>query len=227
MKIALSPLIGDARGSAGDLTFTQTRAGLVALVKTSPFQPLTQAQFLERALLATVSQTWKSAPMNAYRAAWIILAANNPYDDIFHVPHKLTGSAMFTKLNRNLQTLGLSVLFLAPSTLSCGAPGLLAITHDAGPPEDFTVQPSTQPMSTEAVIIRATPPLSPGRQTLSNSQTIIQTFTAGTAGPWDIFTKYKAKHSTVATGLQVFVLVNYVETTTGYAGQQSINSVIW
>ena len=227
MKIALSPLIGDARGSAGDLTFTQMRAGLVALVKTSPFQPFTPAQFLQRAALATISQTWKSPAMNAYRAAWIILAANNPYNDVFGVPHKLTGSAMFTKLNRNLQTISLSVLFAAPTTLTCGSPGLLTLTHVPPTPEGFTVQPSTQPMSTEAVIIRATPPLSPGRQTLSNSQTIIQTFPAGTAGPWDIFTKYKAKHSTVATGLQVFVVVNYVETTTGFAGQQSINSVIW
>ena len=48
--------------------------------------------------------------MNAYRAGWIFLAAANPYMDVFGVSHKLTGSAMFTKLNRNLATLGLSMI---------------------------------------------------------------------------------------------------------------------
>lgn len=227
MKVALSPLIGDARGSAGALSLTQMRAGLVARIKVTPFQPLTAAQFLVRAELATISQTWKSPPMNAYRVGWIALANANPYNDVFGVPHKLSGSAMFTKLNRNLQTLGLSVLFLAPATITCGNPSLLTLAHVTSPTEQFLITPSVQPISTEAVIIRATPPLSPGVQTLSNSQAIIQTFPAGTTGPWDIFTNYHKKHSTVATGSQVFVLVNYVNTLSGAAGQQSINSLLW
>ena len=165
--------------------------------------------------------------MAPYRAAWIILAANNPYTDVFGVQHKLSGSAFFTKLNKNLSTLSISVIFAAPATLVCGNPGLLTLAHVVGPPEHFNVSPSTQPQPSEAVVIRATPPISPGRQTLSNSQTIIQTFPAGTAGPWDILTNYKKKHTTVTPGSQIFVLVNYVNTTTGFAGTQSIDALLW
>jgi len=227
LKLALSPLIGDARGSSGGLSVFSSRAGLCARVKVTPFQPLTPAQLLQRASLATISQTWKTPAMASYRAGWIILAANNPYTDVFGVQHKLSGSAFFAKLNRNLETLAISVILLAPSTLICGSPGLLTLAHVVGPPEQFNVNPTTQPASTEAVVIRATGPLSPGRQTLSNSQTIIQTFPAGTTSPWNIDTNYKKKHSTVATGSQIFVLVNYVNTTTGFAGQQSIDALIW
>jgi len=227
MKIALSPLIGDARGSAGMIAVYSSRAGLCARIKVQPWQPLTPAQFLERASLATISQTWKSTAMAAYRADWITLANNNGYYDVFHVLRKLTGSAMFNKLNRNLATLSLSVIFPAPLTLSCSSPGLLTLDHVINTPDEFNVTPTADPQPTEAVVIRASAPLSQGIVRLSNSHAIIQTFPAGTPGPWNIFAKYTAKHKTVNTDSQVYVLVNYVETTTGFAGQQSINSLIW
>jgi hypothetical protein len=227
MKIALSPLIGDARGSAGTIALYQSRAGLCAKIVVTPYQPLTAAQFLERASLATISQTWKTPAMNAYRNGWITLAKNNPYYDVYHVLHTLTGSAMFAKLNRNLHTIGVSVIFIPPATLSCSTPGLLTLAHVPPTPEDFLVTATFNPQPTEAVVIRATAPISAGIETMSNNQAVIQTFAAGTAGPWSILTNYKKKHTTVNDGSQIFVLVNYVETTTGFAGQQSIDSLIW
>jgi len=205
----------------------QSRAGLVARINVTAIQPNTPAQFLIRASLASISETWRSAAMNAYRAAWITLAIANPYLDIFGVQRRLTGGAFFAKLNRNLATLGLPVILTAPTTLSTGAPGLLSLSHTVGPPEQFLVTPTVQPAGTEAVVIRATKPLSPAMQTLHNTQAVIQTFSAGTNGPWDIFTAYKAKNKNVASGQQVFVLVNYVNATTGFAGQQSIDAVLW
>lgn len=227
MKIALAPLIGDARGSAGMLTMYQSKAGLCARIKATPFQPMSPAQFLQRASLVSLSKTWKTPAMAAYRADWIILANANPYLDVFNVQQRLTGCAFFIKLNRNLATLGLTPIFAAPSSVSCGSPGLLTLAHVTGPPAQFTVTPTTNPTANEAVVIRATKPLSQGVLTLANTQTIIQTFAAGTAGPWDIITKYLAKHATVQTDTQIFVQVNYVNTTTGYAGQDSINSLVW
>ena len=225
--VALTPLIGDARGKAGDIALYLSRAGLAAKIVSTQIQPETPAQFLQRASLATISQTWKSPPMNAYRAGWIFLAAANPYMDVFGVSHKLTGSAMFTKLNRNLATLGLSIILAAPGSLSCGSPGLLTLSHVPPTPEKFLVTPTTPPASTEAVVIRATKPLSPGIQSLGNTLTVIQTFAAGTSGPWDIFTAYAKKHTTRPPGQLIYVQVNYVETTTGFAGQLSIDSLLW
>lgn len=226
MKIALAPIVGDARGSSGGISMYQTRAGLCAGIRKVPFQPFTPAQFLERASLATLNQTWRSVAMNAYRAGWILLAANNPYTDIFGIQHKLSGSAMFTKLNRCLATLNLSSIFASPATLACGTPGLLTLSYSAGTPPTFTVTPTTQPASGEAVVIRATKPLSAGVQTTSNTQTVIETFSAGTHGPWNISVAYNTKHKTVATNSQIFVLVNYVTVASGFAGQQSIDALL-
>ena len=226
MKVALAPLIGDARGSSGGLSMYLTRAGLVAGVRKTPFQPLTPAQFLVRASLATLSQTWRTPAMNAYRAGWITLAANYPYQDIFGVTRKLSGSAMFAKLNRNLTTVGIAALFIPPTTLACPAPGLLTLSYTAGSPPTFTVDANTEPTSNECVVIRCTKPLSAGVQTTANTETVIQTFPPGTVGPWDISTNYHAKHSTVASNTQIFVLVNFVNKNTGYAGQQSIDALL-
>jgi hypothetical protein len=165
--------------------------------------------------------------MNPYRTAWVLLSHANPYQDVFGVTRYLSGCAFFIKLNRNLATIAINPLFAAPSSLACGAPGLLTLSHVVGPPVQFLVTVTTPPASGEAVVIRATKPLSPGVLTLSNTQSVIQTFPAGTAGPYDITTLYLKKHSTQTTGDLIFVLVNYVQVSTGFAGQQSIDSLLW
>jgi len=304
MKIALSPIVEDVRGSTANLTIQQTIAGLTARFKKTPYQPLSVAQFIVKASLASISQTWRTTAMNAFRAGWILLAANNPYTDVFGVQHKMSGSAFFAKLNRNLATLGLSVIFPAPVTLACGSPLTITQTHNPTPtvatftgvavgatavysyssftgpnpaagetitvagfatagnnvkdqviasvdligqtitlaltsqvtethaatgtiPPSFIVSAGTQPAGTEAVVIRATKPLSPGVTSLANTQTIIQHFPAGTHSPWDISAAYAAKHKTVNTGALIFYEVNYVNATTGYAGQLIIDSLHW
>ena len=300
----MSPIIEDVRGSTANLTMQKTLAGLTARFKKTPFQPQSVAQFAVRASLASISQTWKSTPMNAFRAGWITLAGNNPYTDVFHVQHTMSGSAMFAKLNRNLATLGISVLFAAPVTLACGSPLSITQTHNPTPTvltltgvtvgatavysyssytgpaptvgeavtvtgfatsgnnvtnqtltavdligltitvaltsqvtephagtgkiaPQFIVSAGVQPAGTEAVIIRATKPLSPGVSSLANTQTIIETFPAGTHSPWNISAAYAKKHATINPGALIFYEVNYVETTTGFAGGLIIDSLNW
>ena len=227
MKVSLSPLIGDARGTAGGLSLFLSRAGMIAKINGMPYDPRTAAQLLVRASLVSLSQTWKGSIMNPYRSAWILLSHANPYQDTFGVTRYLSGAAFFIKLNRNLATIGVNPIFPAPVSVACGAPGLLTLSHIVGPPEHFYVTPTNPPAAGEAVVIRATKPLSPGVLTLSNAQTVIQTFPAGTPGPWDIMTDYAKKHTTRTPGNLVFVLVNYVQATTGFAGQQSIDSLLW
>ena len=227
MKVALSPIIGDARGSAGFLSLYLSHYGLVARIKVTPLQPLTPAQFLVRATLTSISQTWRSAAMNAYRAGWIVLANANPYTDVFGATRRLTGSAFFARCNANLATLGLAPIFAAPASVSTGSPGLLSLAHITGPPEHFNVSPTTPPAPTECPVVFATRPLSPGVLKLSNTQRLIQVFAAGDSGPWDIVTAYRKKNSSVATGQQVFVQAKYISNVTGFAGQLSIDTLLW
>lgn len=227
MKIAPGPLIEDLRGSCSNLAIQMTIAGLTARYKNQPVQPKNIAQVLVRAAVASIAQTWKSPAMTDFRPAWIILANNNPYYDVWGVPHKMTGSAMFTKLNKNLNTLGLSMILPAPTALSCGSPLSIAQTHAAGPPQSFIITSTGPPAIHEAVVIRCSKPLSPGISTLANTQSIIQTFPAGTNSPWDISTAWNKKHATVTPGDTVFFLVNYVNTITGFAGPQLVALFNW
>lgn len=226
MKVSLSPLIGDARGSAGALSVFLSRAGLIAKINGMPYDPKTASQLLQRASLTSISQTWKSVVMNPYRTAWVLLAHAYPYQDTFGVTRFLSGSAMFAKLNRNLATINQSAIFTAPGSLACGAPGLLTLSYTPGSTPTFIVTPTTAPASTEAVVISCTKPLSAGVLTLGNTQTVIQVFPALSATPWDISTAYHTKHATVANNSAIFVEVHYVNISTGFAGQSSIDSVL-
>jgi len=227
MKLSLAPLIGDARGTTGSLTVFLSRAGLLARLNLAPGQIPTPAQLLQRGSLATISALWKTPAMAAYRLAWINLAATLPYVDVFAVTRLWTGSQLFAKFNRNLATLGLSSILPAPASVACSAPGLLTLTHNIGPPETFVVTPTNNPAAGEAVVIRSSKFLSPGITSLGNNLTIATTLPAGTAGPWDITTAFFAKHKTRPTGQQLFVHVNYVQTSTGFAGQESIDTMLW
>jgi hypothetical protein len=304
LKIALSPIIEDVRGSTANITMQQTLAGLTARFRKTPVRPASTAQFAVKAALASISQTWKSAPMGAFRAGWVLLAFNNPYTDVFGTQHKMSGSAFFAKLNKNLNTLGLGIIFPAPVTVSCGNPATISSTHNSTPtsivltgvtagasavyayssytgptpangqsftatgfttagnnvdaqiitafdpigqtitvalttqvtetsaatgtiPASFIVTATTQPTSQEAVVIRATKPLSPGILSIGNTQTIIQTFPAGTHSPWDISAAYAKKNTTINAGFLIYFEVNYVNTVTGYAGTLIIDSLNW
>lgn len=226
-KIAWSPLVMDARGTVGGVTFTLTQWGNTARIWHPPHQPYTTLQLLQRGQFASLSQLWKDPSMTPYRIGWISLALANPYYDVFHNLRHLTGLAMFQKCNRTLQTLGQSSILIPPATLSCGSPTSLTAAHDSGPPNTLLVTPFTNPAPTEAVIIRATPPLSPGITRLGNTQSILKVINPGVAGPWDVYAEYHAKHPLVASGQQVFILLNYATIATGFQGDQFSASLIW
>ena len=129
--------------------------------------------------------------MNSYRVGWITLASANPYLDPFGVSRKLTGSAMFTKLNRNLATLAISSILHRTGHTHMRQP----IEYHSNPrhrtARTFSVTTSVAAAGGEAVVIRATTPLSPGVNQIGQTQTIIATYPAGTAGPYAILTPYK------------------------------------
>ena len=224
-----SALINNMAGSVGKLVFQGTVAGLVCRIQYNPTKPISPSQLLQQAGLATIAELWKTAVMQPYRSAWIVLANAHPYTDPFGVTHKLTGLAFFTKLNRNLQTLNLSSILVAPGTLACGNPISISAAYTGGGSPTLIVTPSNAPASTEAVVIRTTRPLSPGISRIGMTQTIITTFPAPSAPPWDIYTPFNAKHPVANTtsGQQLFIIVNYVETSTGFAGTEIIYQLTW
>ena len=227
MKVAWSVLVGDARGKVGSVGAFLSRSG--AVIKQLHAQTLSnkQSQILARAAFASPSQLWRTPDMDAYRAGWVTLASNHFEPDVFGHLIKKTGSAWFVRANRNRATLGLDPILPAPAFAAVGDPGTVTITHDTVPSEAMTVTAPQATGAAEAVVIRATRGLSPGRLTIGNEQRIVFTLNPGGGSSWDILADYTAKFGAPEDGKQIMVQVAYLDTNQGRFGLTENASVIW
>jgi hypothetical protein len=165
--------------------------------------------------------------MSTYRADWVALGLAHPEHNVFAADIYKTGLQWFTRANRNRQVIGEPVILEAPAFAAVGDPGSLSFYHDTGPPETLEVSATTPPAAGEAVVIYATPPISPGILTLGNQQRKLFIENPSVSGTWDILTAYTAKFGTPADGRQVFVQVWYMDIAQGRIGLKSQAGAIW
>jgi len=161
------------------------------------------------------------------RAAWNVLALNYPYTDIFGDTRWWTGFQLFTKCNRNRQSLGLPIIEPAPLAFSVQNPGVIYLSYVAGPPERLDVITSTLPLPTEGVIIKALRPLSQGITIPPNSWKRITSYYPPPAQPWDILPAYTARFGDPTSEDKIFVTIHFVEAATGWAGADAYEGIIW
>lgn len=119
---------GDIRGSVADITFSTNRGGAYIRSKVTPLNPKTTAQASVRQVLADLTKAWGGTLTDEQRAAWTNFADRVPYRDVFGNSRRLTGIAMFVKVNSRLvmaawprldtPPLKLSVRGLSPINLS-------------------------------------------------------------------------------------------------------------
>jgi hypothetical protein len=165
--------------------------------------------------------------MAPYRAGWILLGVNHPEPNVFGTLIKKTGLQWFTRANKTRETFGLAPILAAPTFAAVTDPAAVTVTNAGGGAAlniDTTTPPNT---ATEAVIIKATRGMSPGRTVMSNSAKIIKTLNPGSTGPWDILPEYTAKFGAPVDGLQIFAQVYYVTITAGYPGLARLGGGVW
>ena len=227
MKIAWSVLVGDARGSVGSITATLSRSGPVMRALGTQYKPNSPEQIANRAAFSSLSKYWRTPDMDTHRAGWIYLAINHFEEDVFHHLIKKTGSQWFVRCNKNRQTLGLDPVLPAPTFAAVADPGIVTLTHDTSPAEAMTVTCGTPTGANDAVVIRATRGLSPGRLTIGNEQRIVFTLNPGGGLSWDILAAYTTKFKAPVAGTQIMVQVTYTDTVQGRAGLTETASCIW
>jgi hypothetical protein len=226
-NIQFSALVNDARNKQGGTVFTKTRFGAMNRRKTSPVQPRTSYQTQVRSLFTLLTKRWGSTLTNAQRAAWISLAQANPRTNVFGNNIILTGLQMYVALNRNLQSIGVTIIDDAPGSLAVGAPGTITLANAVGPPTTFTVDGGTEPASGEVPVIFACRALSAGRSFAGSLyRSILTTTAAATAGPWDIKAAYVAKFGAQPVGVRLFVGVAYINNSTGAASLRATSSIV-
>jgi hypothetical protein len=226
-KILLSAFLADARGKLGGAAVRLSRYGLG--ISSCPAHTVTYTldQLLQRGMFGSLSGVWKTVAMQPNRYAWAQLANDNPIPDVFGNMIKLAGNSFFQMANRNLQTILESTILVAPGSWACNNPAAVTLAHDTGPPEELNITCSTNPLSSEAAVIFATPCMSPGRLTIGNRSRKLAIINPGTASPWDVLAEYTAKFGPPVPGQILFVQVHYVTRATGCAGIPQQNSLIW
>ncbi len=101
-KIAFTPVVGDARGSAGRAVFTKARNGATLRIRTKGNNPQSVRQTAVRDQMTSVSRAWATTLDETERTAWrtygALITRNNPVNGQTYHP---SGNSIYTELTMN------------------------------------------------------------------------------------------------------------------------------
>jgi hypothetical protein len=224
-KIVFSAVVGDARNKVGGVVFTKSRAGSVVRRKVSPVQPRTTAQSAVRASFTGFSKVWSGTLTSAQRAAWIALAKGTPVKDVFGASIILTGLQLFQQLNRSLATIGVAQILTPPVTLVAEEAGNATIVANHTGPV-LSILPSTFNTGVSDWVIRASPPVSPGKVFIGSKLVVVKFGSTVLAAAQTFATEYIAKFGALQVGQQIFASITYVNNTSGAQGRPAQSQTI-
>jgi hypothetical protein len=226
MKIKWGALVVDGRNKIGGQVASKNRAGAYLRNKVTPVNPSSSFQVTVRARLASLSSAWRGLTAGQ-RIAWNAAVSDYKKTDIFGDIQNPSGFNLYVKLNSNLINIGVAAISTPPLpvAVSVFTTGTLAAAAGAQTMA-LTVTPAVQPVS-ETIIVKATPGQSAGKTFVKSEFRQIGTFTAATAGAYDLAALYIAKFGPIGpAGVKIFVEVIHVSETTGQQSQSQQYSVI-
>lgn len=131
--IKLGGLISDIRGSVGGTVFSRNKSGAIARQRTTPVNPQSVLQTAIRAIVALVSQAWRTGTTTVQKAAWAVFASNVPAKNKLGESINLSGFNQYVKSNTAALNAGLPAIADAPVVFTLpGEDHLFAATVDAG-----------------------------------------------------------------------------------------------
>lgn len=219
--IKFGQIIAEARGSLAGTVFSRNTAGSYMRQKVSPVQPQTPAQLGVRALLTTVSQAWRGLTAGQ-RLAWVTVAETFTNINVFGDNVPLTGFGLFTKLNRDLQTIDEPIITDPPLQESViGFDTLSVIIDNSEITVDDKIQFSFSPdiPANQKAVVYATAPLSAGINFVDSEYRKIFVMPSGTGSPFPVGDAYIAKFGLIPpAGSKAFIKVRPIITASGISG---------
>ena len=197
-KIKYSALVSNVRNKLNGSVMSKNRYGNYIRNKTTPVNPQTTFQQNARAALAANSQAWGGLT-EAQRNGWKALAQELPFTDIFGDSKTLTGSALFVKLNGNLNKLPSASISDSPVKVAVPAVEGLALTATAsgGILSALSMTFASTPIPAGFdMVIYATPGISPGRSFVKNQFRLLTVVGSGFSSPQNLFAAYEARFGT-------------------------------
>lgn len=224
-KILMTAIVADIRNKLNGSVFSKNRYGAYVRTKVTPVNPKTAAQTAQRSSFAANAQAWRGLT-EAQRLSWAAAAPNFPVTDIFGNPKILSPSALYSKLNGNLASIGVAALASAPALVAVGVVDITLLTADQSVP-DMTVQalPINVPVGFR-MVIRATGTIGAGQSFVKNKFRIIAVFPANASTSVNIYSEWSAKFGLLTVGTKIFVEFYLVSITSGQAGIASQLSTI-
>lgn len=216
-KIKYSMLVSDMRGKLNGSVLSRNTYGSYSRNKVTPVNPSTTYQQNVRSQFTTLTQGWR-ALTQVQRDSWISAVNNFIRTNIFGDSQKLTGSALYISINRNLQAIGQSVLTSPPIPGSVFNLTTLSIAADASDNSLDLTFTAAIPAGT-SVIVEATPPVSAGINFVKSQYRQIAVLTNSDTSPYDASAEYQAKFGSVGSaGQKIFVRMRAVTNATGLTG---------
>lgn len=225
-KIKYSALVSEMRNKLNGSVLSKNRYGNYIRNKVTPVNPQTSFQQNVRALLSSVSQAWAGLS-EAGRNGFTALAQNHPFTDIFGDSKTLDGKAMFSKLNMNLQKIGLSPITVAPVFVGMPFIEIISVTPSVSAGLQIQINEAVIPAGFTAVV-DATPALPATINFVKNRYRQVGTGTA-VANEIDASLAYDARFGALASGdigKVVHVRLSLVSNTTGQVSIASEGSAV-
>lgn len=213
-KIKTTAIVADIRGKLNGSVFSKNRGGAFVRTKVTPSNPQTSYQAAVRSILGGLAQGWRSLTQ-AQRDAWNSAVSNYTGTDIFGDIKTPSGINLYTKLNANLAEVGMAYINTPP--LPQGAASVTELSGSADISSlNITVDAGAGNVpASNAFVIRATAPQSPGKKFLKGKYRNITVIAAGSPMQNNIWADYVARFGTPVAGQKIGVECYMVNTATG------------
>lgn len=218
-----SNILSEARGKLNGMVFSRNRYAAIIRNKTSPVNPDTSSQALQRQNFGALSASFRALTASQI-AAWNAATANWPRNNVFGQQYLQSGLNLYVGLNQNLLNVNKSEISDPPTPTELPVLEFGAIVNTT---TTMTVAFTPTPVPTGySLLIFATAPVSAGRNYLKNRYRMISVQAAAATSPADIFTAYTAKFGTPVAGMRIGFKMFLVNESTGQASVPVLASSI-
>lgn len=216
-KVLFTAIVADMRAKLNGTVFSKNRYGNYTRTKVTPTNPSTTEQVNARNILATHSQGWRGLT-DAQRQGWINASSSFPFTDVFGNIRYLAGNALYVKLNSNLNYANQAAIDDAPSPVAIPALTAVSVAAAAGAGTvALTFAPTPVPAGF-AMIIEATPNVSPSINFVKNKFRNVAVVAAAGTSPHATGTAYVARFGGMTAGQKLFVRIFLISIDSGQAG---------
>lgn len=218
-KFTPGAIVSEVRNKIAATVFTKNKAGASIRNRVTPINRRSANQTNRRQILASLSAQWRGLSQ-AQRNSWNNAAPSFPQTDNLGQTITLSGEQLFVRCNANLLLIGESQITSAPTPTSFD---VLAFTSLTATADDGVVSLAFSPTvpAGYSMVVRSTPPVSPGKQFIPNSAfRFTKAIAAAATSPQALTSEYAAVNGSItnATGQKIFTEMFLVENASGLAG---------